>query len=128
MSSADTSPTALSVERTIAADDHVCTTHCESSSGHYRVTPQGAECPGQFVGWSAFGARYPDTVCSTSLTWAAGTAPSSPTLCDADDDHRPRDIPCPACDPAGFDEYAGAGAHLAVYRLCGLTRAAATSS
>ncbi|QIK83092.1 hypothetical protein [Sanguibacter sp. HDW7] len=79
------------------------------------------ECPGMFVGWSAFGATYPDTVCSTALTWEEGPEPASPTLCDADDDHRPKGVPCPVCDPAGFDRYEDhSGAHLAVYRLCGL--------
>lgn len=79
------------------------------------------ECPGMFVGWSAFGATYPDTVCSTALTWDDGAEPPSATLCDADDDHRPRGVPCPVCDPEGFDRYEEhSGAHLAVYRLCGL--------
>ena len=84
------------------------------------VSDATVECPGLFVGWSAFGASYPDTVCSTSLTWEPGTEPSSPTLCDADDDNRPRDIPCPICDPEGFDRHGEPGAHRAVYRLCGL--------
>lgn len=78
------------------------------------------ECPGQFVGWSAFGANYPDTVCATALFWGSGFDPG-PVLCDADDDHRPTDIPCPACDPVGFAEYADdPDAPTAVRRLCGL--------
>lgn len=79
---------------------------------------ESVACPGQFVGWSAFGATYPDTVCATSLTWPEGQDPG-PVLCDADDDLRPRDVPCPVCDPAGFADYEDDPA--AVYRLCGLT-------
>lgn len=61
-------------------------------------------CPG-WLTWSAFGATYMDTVCSTVLEWQEGTEPHSPTLCDADDDLRPKDISCPFCDPFGFTEY-----------------------
>ncbi len=89
-----------------------------------RVYPS-VECPGQFVGWSAFGATYPDTVCATACTWPEGSNPG-PVLCDADDEFRPRDIPCPACDPRGFAEYEGdPEAPLAVYRLIGLLPARA---
>jgi len=87
-----------------------------------RACPE-VECPGMFVGWSAFGATYPDTVCATSLTWPEGHDPG-PVLCDADDDHRPKGIPCPACDPQGFAQYEDdPAAPLAVYRLAGLIAA-----
>lgn len=61
-------------------------------------------CPG-YLQWSAFGAGYPDSVCSSVLDWSeAGYEPAA-TLCDADDDFRPKDVPCPFCDPDGFIEY-----------------------
>lgn len=70
--------------------------------------PGKEECPGQLV-WSAFGARYMDTVCSSALDWSkAGHEPVA-TLCDADDDFRPKDVPCPFCDPAGFVGYEWGG-------------------
>ena len=69
------------------------------------LTPDAREkCPGHLT-WSAFGAPYPDSVCSTVLNWTGVREPASPTLCDADDDFRPKDIPCPFCDPAGFTDY-----------------------
>lgn len=63
------------------------------------------ECPGEFVRWSAFGASYPDTVCAYSLIWPEGEHPGA-VLCDADNDLRPGDVPCPAHDPEGFAEWA----------------------
>ena len=62
------------------------------------------KCPGHLE-WSAFGAWYPDTACSTALDWTGSVEPGTPTLCDADDDYRPKDIPCPFCDPEGFTQY-----------------------
>ena len=71
------------------------------------MTTIGKEsCPGNLQ-WSAFGACYPDTVCSSVLEWEDGKNPGS--LCDADDDFRPKDIPCPFCDWEGFSEYLGVG-------------------
>lgn len=62
-------------------------------------------CPGHLT-WSAFGAPYPDSVCSSVLDWSETEEPAPvATLCDADDDFRPKDIPCPFCDPSGFIEY-----------------------
>lgn len=61
-------------------------------------------CPGHLT-WSAFGASYPDTVCSSALTSTDGLPLPSGVLADADDDFRLADIPCPFCDPAGFAEY-----------------------
>lgn len=62
------------------------------------------KCPGHMA-WSAFGAPYMDTACSSALDWSeAGYTPVA-ELCDADDDFRPRGIPCPFCDPEGFIEY-----------------------
>lgn len=73
------------------------------------VLPGKEECPG-YLQWSAFGARYPDTVCSSALDWSkAGYEPIA-TLCDADDDFRPKDVPCPFCDPDGFLDYEWGGA------------------
>lgn len=71
-------------------------------------TSEGREqCPGQFAHWSAWGATYSDTFCASALTWPVGEFPGH-VLCDADDDLRPRgEIPCPACDPNGFNEWAG---------------------
>ncbi|MFL2002338.1 hypothetical protein [Microbacterium sp. A1-JK] len=67
------------------------------------VTLPGAEaCPGHLT-WSAFGARYPDTVCASVLDWT-GVEPGW-GLCDADDDFRPKDVPCPFCDPDAFIDY-----------------------
>lgn len=62
----------------------------------------GAEpCPGTLT-WSAFGAWYPDSVCSSALDWSeAGYKPEG-ILCDADDDFRPKDVPCPFCAPESF--------------------------
>jgi len=62
-------------------------------------------CPGHFQ-WSAFGASYPDTVCATILDWSE-VPEGSPgaTLCDADDDYRSGDIPCPMHDWARFWDY-----------------------
>ena len=59
------------------------------------------KCPGHLQ-WSAFGATYPDTVCSGALTWTPGTDPGPGVLCDAADDLRPKEVPCPFCDPEGF--------------------------
>src|SRR5690606_28036264 len=64
------------------------------------VLPGREQCPGHLA-WSAFGASYPDTVCATACEWEEGTDPGA-VLCDADDDFRPKDTPCPFCDPAGF--------------------------
>ena len=73
-------------------------------------------CPGTFTRWSAWGATYPDTVCATACTWPEGQHPG-PVLVDADDDFRPNgDIPCPACDPDGFDRWAEPGAAARIMR------------
>lgn len=69
------------------------------------------ECPGDFE-WSAFGARYPDTVCSKHLVWNEGAEPGSATLCDADDDFRPKDIACPFHEWATFTEYEFGGGYI----------------
>lgn len=61
------------------------------------------ECPGELT-WSAFGAHYPDTVCANALGWSDGEHPG-PVLCDADDEFRARDVPCPFCDPEGFTRH-----------------------
>lgn len=66
---------------------------------------QDVGCPGEFVRWSAFGASYPDTVCAYSLIWPEGEHPGA-VLCDADNDLRSGDVPCPAHDPEGFAEWA----------------------
>lgn len=68
-------------------------------------------CPG-WLTWSAFGSSYPDTACSKSLEWGEGDEPASPTLCDADDDLRPKDIPCPFCSPESFTEYEFGGGYI----------------
>lgn len=52
------------------------------------------ECPGA-IPWSAFGADYFDTWCSTSLSWEEGDEPDVPTLCDMDDDGIPSGHICP---------------------------------
>lgn len=74
-----------------------------------------AECPGHWQ-WSAFGATYPDTVCATALVWREGDDPGA-VLCDADDEFRPRDVPCPACDPEGYTQYhwGDAGAYAVIW-------------
>ena len=64
--------------------------------------PGREACPGNLQ-WSAFGASYPDTVCASSLTWPEGHQGYG--LCDADDDLREKDVPCPFCDPDGFIDY-----------------------
>lgn len=66
--------------------------------------PGREECPGQLI-WSAFGARYPDSVCSSALDWTGCDYEPVATLCDADDDFRPKDVPCPFCNPVGFIDY-----------------------
>ncbi len=66
--------------------------------------PGKEQCPGVLT-WSAFGASYPDTVCSSALDWTDCDYEPIAILCDADDDHRPKDIPCPFCNPDGFIEY-----------------------
>jgi len=64
--------------------------------------PGKEACPGHLT-WSAFGASYPDSVCSSALTWDnPEDHPGNGLLCDADDDFRCKDVPCPFCDPAGF--------------------------
>lgn len=60
------------------------------------------DCPG-YLQWSAFGARYMDTVCSSALEWQDGYQAWG--LCDADDDFREKGVPCPFCDSAAFIEY-----------------------
>jgi len=71
------------------------------------MTMMSTKCPGRFMKWSAFGATYPDTVCATALEWPDGAFPGL-VLCDLDDDGRARgEIPCPFCDPNGFNEYEG---------------------
>jgi len=64
--------------------------------------PGAEDCPGHLT-WSAFGANYPDTVCASALEWEEGYAAYG--LCDADDDFREKDVPCPFCDPDAFIEY-----------------------
>lgn len=64
------------------------------------TVPGKEECPG-YLTWSAFGATYPDTVCASALDWGDLPYPGE-TLCDADDEFRPKDIPCPFCDPKNF--------------------------
>ncbi len=65
--------------------------------------PLGREaCPGHFQ-WSAFGATYPDTVCSSALEWDEGYIAWG--LCDADDNFREKGVPCPFCNPEDFLEY-----------------------
>lgn len=64
--------------------------------------PGREECPGHLE-WSAFGASYPDTVCASALTWPAGHEGNG--LCDADDDFREKEVPCPFCDPDGFIDH-----------------------
>lgn len=66
--------------------------------------PGVEECPG-FLEWSAFGASYQDTVCSSALDWTECDIAPAATLCDADDGFRPKDVPCPFCDVAGFTAY-----------------------
>lgn len=68
------------------------------------------ECPGWLV-WSAFGARYPDTACSRSLDWNPGDDPGWGVLCDADDDLRPKDVPCPWHEPVSFTDYMFGGGY-----------------
>lgn len=68
-----------------------------------QTLPGREACPGQMA-WSAFGAYYPDTVCATALEWNPGTDPGA-VLCDADDDFRPKDVPCPFCAPDRFIDY-----------------------
>jgi len=69
---------------------------------HTIALPGKEECPGHML-WSAFGASYPDTVCSTALDWSEveGGMPGI-QLCDADDDFRPKGDPCPFHDWNGF--------------------------
>lgn len=68
-------------------------------------------CPGHFQ-WSAFGAPYPDTVCADALDWSdVEDGFPGPVLCDADDDLRPKDIPCPMHDWVGFWEYQFGGGY-----------------
>ena len=67
--------------------------------------PGKEACPG-WLAWSAFGANYPDTACSTILTWEdPRDHPGNGYLCDADDDLRCKDVPCPFCRPQMFMEY-----------------------
>lgn len=66
--------------------------------------PGVEHCPGHLQ-WSAFGAAYMDTVCASALDWAESAYEPVAVLCDADDDFRPKDIPCPFCNPEGFIEY-----------------------
>lgn len=69
-------------------------------------------CPGHLT-WSAFGAFYPDTVCATVIEWEDGH--DGWGLCDADDDFREKDIPCPFHDQEGFLEYSFAGGYYLPY-------------
>lgn len=62
------------------------------------------QCPGHLT-WSAFGASYPDSACSSALDWSDCDYTPVAELCDADDDYRPKGVPCPFCDPKGFTEY-----------------------
>ncbi len=66
--------------------------------------PGQEPCPGHLA-WSAFGASYPDSVCSSVLDWSGCDYTPVATLCDADDEFRPKDVPCPFCDPDGFIDY-----------------------
>jgi len=50
-----------------------------------------------------------DTVCSSALDWSNCDHEPVATLCDADDDFQPKDVPCPFCDPEGFIEYGWGG-------------------
>lgn len=75
------------------------------------VVLEPEKCPGRLE-WSAFGARYPDTVCSSVLEWEDGEGPDDGYLCDADDDLRCKDIPCPFCNPASFAEYEFGGGYV----------------
>lgn len=61
--------------------------------------PGKEECPGH-LRWSAFGASYMDTVCASVLEWPDGY--HGVGLCDADNDLREGDVPCPFCDAEGF--------------------------
>jgi hypothetical protein len=66
-------------------------------------TSVGVEkCPG-YLTWSAFGASYPDSVCSTVVEWEGDYQGWG--LCDADDDFRDKGVPCPFHDPVQFMEY-----------------------
>lgn len=67
-----------------------------------QTLPGKEPCPGHLT-WSAFGATYPDTVCASALTWEDGYQGHG--LCDADDDFREKDVPCPFCDPETFLAY-----------------------
>lgn len=64
--------------------------------------PGKEQCPGNLE-WSAFGATYMDTVCASALEWPDGHKERG--LCDADNDFRPGDVPCPFCDPDLFIDY-----------------------
>lgn len=73
------------------------------------MTTKTITCPGDLE-WSAFGADYPDTVCSSAVTWESERDnPGDGVLCDADDEFRPKDIPCPFCLPIAFLEYQSGG-------------------
>lgn len=75
--------------------------------------PVGAEeCPGHFT-WSAFGAPYPDTVCSTAVIWEDGYEGWG--LCDADDDFRDKGVPCPFHDQEAFLAYQYEGSYYRPY-------------
>lgn len=85
-------------------------------------TPGKEACPGHLV-WSAFGAAYPDSVCSSVLDWSECEYTPVATLCDADDDFVPKDVPCPFCDSEGFVEYQfglSNGETLALWEVDGL--------
>lgn len=74
--------------------------------------PEIESCPGWLL-WSAFGAWYPDSVCSSVLTWEnPADHPGSGYLCDADDDLRCKDVPCPFCLPESFTEYEWGGGYV----------------
>jgi hypothetical protein len=79
------------------------------------ILPGKEECPGHLQ-WSAFGAGYPDSVCASVLEWTDGYQGYG--LCDADDDFREKDIPCPFCDPDSFIDYqwnVGGGEHVILW-------------
>lgn len=76
------------------------------------IVREPESCPGHLT-WSAFGAHYPDTVCSSVLDWTGvDDAPGDGWLCDADDDFRCKDIPCPFCNPRSFSEYLWEGGYI----------------
>lgn len=70
------------------------------------------ECPTWFT-WSAFGASYPDTACSTG---ALEGEENHGVLCDLDADYSDiHGISCPFCDPNGFLTYEWGGGYSLPY-------------